>query len=421
MPGTYAFILKGYPRLSETFITQEIHGLERRGLSVVIISLRHPTDATDHPMHAAIRAPVRYLPEYLLREPRRVLSAWRAVRSRPGYRAARRVWLRDLARDPSPNRIRRFGQALVVAHEIEPTVTHFHAHFLHTPGSVARYASLLTGVPWSVSAHAKDIWTIPAWEKAEKLAACAWCAACSALNADHLRSLAPSGRVHLVYHGLDATRFPPNSAPPADRDGSEAGDPVRLLSVGRAVPKKGYDDLLGALSRLPPALHWRMVHIGGGPLLGRLKRRARRLGLATRIEWRGAQSHDAVLAAYRDADLFVLACRTARDGDRDGLPNVLVEAQSQGLGCVSTTNAAIPELIQDGLSGRLVAAGDVAGLIAALGELIADPPRRRALGVAGERRVSTHFDAAEGIDRLAGLLGFERPAARAAVSGTGGA
>ena len=420
MPGTYAFILKGYPRLSETFITQEICGLERRGLDIVIVSLRHPTDAATHPMHAAVRAPVRYLPEYLLREPRRVLRAWRAVRSRPAYRAARRAWLRDLPRDPSPNRVRRFGQALVLAHEVEPTVTHLHAHFLHTPGSVARYTSLLTGVPWSVSAHAKDVWTIPTWEKAEKLAACAWCAACSALNADHLGALAPPGRVHLVYHGLDDARFPPNRGPAADRDGTEAGDPVRLLSVGRAVPKKGYDDLLSALSRLPSALHWRLVHVGGGPLLPRLKRRARRLGLASRIEWRGAQPHEVVLAAYRQSDLFVLASRTAPDGDRDGVPNVLVEAQSQGLCCLSTASAAIPELIEDGVTGRLVAAGDVAGLAVALGELIADPARRRALGGAGEKRVRTHFDAADGFDRLAGLFGLDRGAARAMVSGAGG-
>jgi glycosyltransferase involved in cell wall biosynthesis len=323
--------------------------------------------------------------------------------------------------------VRRFGQALVLAHEIEPTVTHLHAHFLHTPGSVARYTSLLTGLPWSVSAHAKDVWTIPQWEKAEKLDDCAWCAACSALNADQLATLAPPGRVHLVYHGLDPDRFPPNPAPAYNRDGTDAADPVRLVSIGRAVPKKGYDDLLTSLSRLPPALHWRLDHVGGGPLLDRLKRRARRLGLASRIEWHGAQPHDAVLESYRQSDLFVLASRTARDGDRDGLPNVLVEAQSQALACVSTASAAIPELIEDGVTGRLVAAGDVGAMAAALGELIADPQRRRALGRAGEIRVRTHFDVADGIDRLARLFAPDTggadaaPLGRAAVSGAGGA
>ena len=420
MLGTCAFILKGYPRLSETFIAQEIGALERRGLKITIVSLRLPTDSRTHPVHEGIAAPVRYLPEYLVRQPLRVLRAWRAVRRRPAYGVARKVWLGDLARDPSTNRVRRFGQALVLAHEIEAAVSHLHAHFLHTPGSVTRYASLLSGLPWSVSAHAKDVWTIPEWEKAEKLAACSWCAACNALNAEHLAALALPGRVHLVYHGLDSARFPPNPDPPSGRDGSDENDPVRLVSVGRAVPKKGYDDLLAALSRLPPALHWRFVHIGGGTLLGRLKRQARRLGLGPRIQWRGAQSHDAVLESYRRADLFVLASRTAPDGDRDGLPNVLLEAQSQGLACVSTATTAIPELIEDGVTGRLVAAGDAAGLAQAIGALIADPALRRALGQAGEKRVRAGFDAADGIDRLAGLFALgadERGAAGARAAG----
>jgi hypothetical protein len=112
-----AFVLKGYPRLSETFIAQEIHALERRGLDVLIVSLRHPTDSTTHPVHRQIRAERLYLPEYLSQEPLRVWRGWRRARRLPGYRAARRIWLADLFRDVTPNRIRRFGQALVLAAE----------------------------------------------------------------------------------------------------------------------------------------------------------------------------------------------------------------------------------------------------------------------------------------------------------------
>ena len=108
-PGRVAFVLKGYPRLSETFIAQEIRALEQRGLDIQIVSLRHPTDHTRHPVHGQIRAPVLYLPEYLKDAPRRVFEAWRRARLLPGYRAARRAWLADLTRDPTPNRIRRFG------------------------------------------------------------------------------------------------------------------------------------------------------------------------------------------------------------------------------------------------------------------------------------------------------------------------
>ena len=162
-----AFILKGYPRLSEAFIAQEIAALERRGLDLLIVSLRRPTDDRVHPVHREIRAPVSYLPEYLRREPMRVLRAWWAVRKLPTYAKARGQWLRDLRRDPTPNRIRRFGQALVLAAELPAEVTRPHAHFLHTPASVARYCAILRGLPWSGSAHAKDIWTTPEWEKRE--------------------------------------------------------------------------------------------------------------------------------------------------------------------------------------------------------------------------------------------------------------
>ncbi len=164
MNGTVAFILKGYPRLSETFIAQEIRALERLGLDIAIFSLRHPTDTGVHPIHGEIVAPVHYLPEYLHREPLRVWRAWRAFRGKPGHGAALTTWLGDLRRDFTRNRVRRFGQALVLAHELPAGVDRLHAHFLHTPASVARYASLLTGLPWSASAHAKDVWTTPGWE-----------------------------------------------------------------------------------------------------------------------------------------------------------------------------------------------------------------------------------------------------------------
>src|SRR5205814_8397755 len=133
---------------------------------------------------------------------------------------------------------------------------------------------------------------------------------------------------------------------------------VVALSVGRAVGKKGYDDLLAALALLPPALAWRFVHIGGGALAKQLKRRARNLGLEGRIEWRGARPQPEVLAAYREADLFVLAAKIGKDSDRDGLPNVLMEAQSQRLACIATRLPGIGELIEDGRTGELVPPAD---------------------------------------------------------------
>jgi glycosyltransferase involved in cell wall biosynthesis len=404
--------LKGYPRLSETFIAQEILALEQRGLDIVIVSLRHPTDRATHPVHQLIRAALLYLPEYLYQEPRRVWRGWRRSRRRSGYRRALRAWFSDLLRDPTPNRIRRFGQATVLAAELPANVNHLHAHFLHTPASVARYAALITGLSWTVSAHAKDIWTIPVWEKRTKLAEAGWVVTCTEAGRSHLASLAPRRNgVALCYHGLDLERFP--AAPPRSNggDGSDPEHPVILLSVGRLVAKKGYEDLLAALALLPPGLEWRFVHIGGGTLRTALIHRAGRLGLSHKIKWRGALAQPDVLAGYRQADLFVLASKVAKDGDRDGLPNVLIEAQSQQLACIATDVSGIPELIEQGVTGFLVPPDDPVGLAQAMCTLIRDPARRAALGTAGERHVRSNFAMKSGIDVLAehfGLLSANR-------------
>lgn len=408
-PGRVAFVLKGYPRLSETFIAQEIAALEQLGLPILIVSLRHPTDKHTHPIHADIRAKLLYLPEYLRDEPMRVFRAWWQVRRSPAYRAVWSMWWRDLLRDRTANRLRRFGQALVLAHELPSDVVRLHAHFLHTPASVVRYAAALRALPWSGSAHAKDIWTTPQWELSEKLTSCDWLVTCTGTNRDYLSSLAPPGRVELVYHGLDLARFPLYLLARPPRDGSLPSDPVRLLSVGRLVEKKGTDVLLDALARLPPGLHWNLVHVGGGPLRETLSVRAKTLNIEHRIAWRGAMTQDQLLQEYRAADLFVLASRIAADGDRDGLPNVLMEAQSQALTCVATQVSAIHELIDDGSTGVLVPQQSPEALAAALGSLITDPSRRLAYGSAGQARVAKHFGMQANLVRLARKFGLPVP------------
>jgi glycosyltransferase involved in cell wall biosynthesis len=393
---TIAVVVKGWPRLSETFIARELVGLEARGLRLRLYSLRHPTDRKVHATARGLRAAIAYLPEYLWQEPLRVWRGWRIARRLAGYHDARTLWLRDLARDLTPNRIRRFGQALVLAAELPADIAHLYAHFLHTPASVARYAAHMRGLGWSVSAHAKDIWTTPDWEKAEKLADAAWAVTCTGAGHAHLSALAPPRRVELVHHGL-AFDDAGSPARPA------IAGPIRLLTVGRAVPKKGYDDLLQALATLPATCDWRLAHIGGGPLLPDLKRRADELRLSERIDWRGARDEDEVRQAYRDADLFVLASRVTADGDRDGIPNVLVEAMSHGLPVVATWAGAIPELVTP-TTGILVAPGDPDVLSTALAALIADPARRRILGDAARTHVRAEFPASRGQDRIAALL-----------------
>jgi glycosyltransferase involved in cell wall biosynthesis len=406
--GPVAFVLKGYPRLSETFIAQEIRALEELGLDIRIVSLRHPTDPATHPVHREIRAPVLYLPEYLHQEPKRVLRGWRIARRLPGYRAARRLWLKDLARDITPNRIRRFGQAVVLAAEAPETITRLHAHFMHTPGSVARYAAIMRGRPFSMSAHAKDIWTIPTWEKEEKLADADWTVTCTAGHREHLAGLTEPDKVALSYHGLNLDRFSPRPGARADKDGRDTFNPVVILSVGRAVEKKGYDVLLRALARIPSTVHWRFIHVGGGALATKLHSFAKDLHIGDHVDFRGALAQESVLELYREADLFVLASRVADSGDRDGLPNVLMEAQSQGLACIATDTAAIPELIVDRETGRLVPPDHPQALADAIVEICGDPALRAQFGAAGERRVRQQFGMDAGLAVLAERFGIRR-------------
>ncbi|MGJ8544282.1 MAG: glycosyltransferase [Sulfitobacter sp.] len=395
-----AIVVKGWPRLSETFIAQELVALEEAGLGFEIWSLRHPTDTKTHPLHDRLRAPVRYLPEYLRDDPLRVAQAMLAVQSLPGFEAAHEAFKADLARDDTPNRRRRWGQACVLAHEAPAALRGFYAHFLHTPSSVARYAAILRGLPWSFSAHAKDIWTSPEWELREKLSGAHhgadFGATCTEFGAKHLQSLADNpSRVDLVYHGLDLARFP---APPA-RPQRQVSDTLHLLSVGRLVEKKGFDNLIDALGLLPQGLAWHWTHIGGGALGDDLRSRARALGIDGKITWRGACDQPEVIAAMRRADLFVLPSRIAADGDRDGLPNVLMEAASQKLPILSTPVSAIPEFITDGTHG-LLASDAPDAIAAAIGKIANDPNLGPALAEAAHTRLHAEFTMAPGIAHL---------------------
>ena len=276
-----AVVVKGWPRLSETFIAQELVALEAAGHAFEIWSLRHPTDIKRHPLHARLKTKVNYLPEYLYEEPERVWEARAIARQLPGYGTAYRIWRADLRRDLTPNRIRRFGQACVLAAEMPEEVLGLYAHFLHTPSSVARYAAIMRGLPWSFSAHAKDIWTSPKWEIQEKLSAAhhgaAFGATCTGFGAKHLQELADTpDRVDLVYHGLDLTRFPD----PPNRRLRKPQDAVQFMSVGRLVEKKGFDRLISALALLPNSLDWHWTHIGGGGLGDLLQDTAEDAGIA---------------------------------------------------------------------------------------------------------------------------------------------
>jgi glycosyltransferase involved in cell wall biosynthesis len=386
-------IMKGYPRLSETFIAQEILSMERAGFDIDIVAMREPHDVAIHPVHREIRAPVRYVPEYLHDAPLRVVRSFLKARKLPGFAGAWRAFRRDLGRDFSRDRVRRLGQAAVLAAEMPAGAARLHVHFIHTPASVTRYASMMTGLPWSCSAHAKDIWTTTDADLALKLAEAEFTVTCTKSGLERLNRLAPPDRpARLVYHGLDLSRFRPLVAPRAARTGADPDLPVRFLTVARAVEKKGLDTMIDALARLPEGLAWTWTHIGGGPLGDTLRERARRAGLTERCRFLGARPQEDVIAAYAASDVFVLPCRVAGDGDRDGLPNVLMEAGSQGLALVSTAVAGVAELIDDGSTGVMVPPDDPDALAAAMARLAVDPAERYRLGKAASAKIFRLFD-----------------------------
>lgn len=399
-----AVILKGYPRLSETFIAQEILELERAGFDLSIISLRHPTDKHTHPVHAEIKAPKFYLPEYIYQELFRVWWAKVNCAFKPGFWKAMPVFLKDLWRDPTANRIRRWGQAMVLAHEYADDHDHFYAHFLHTPCSVTRYAALISQKSFSISAHAKDIWTSPEWEMREKLEDCDWLVTCTQGGAEYLEGLAPEGRVHLVYHGLDLSRFPKLENSPSKNDGSSVAKTIKLVTVGRAVAKKGIDTLIHSLANLPSDLNWHWTHIGGGPLKGELEELATTLGIKDKCDFKGALAQSEVLQTYKTSDLFILPSRIDETGDRDGLPNVIVEAQSQGMAVISTNISGIPELIDTNKNGILIEPDNIDDLTKAIETLARDTKRRNEMGLLGAKKVHQHFSHKETIGEIITLL-----------------
>lgn len=396
-----AVVVKGFPRLSETFVARELQALEARGLSFSLHVLRHPgSDAAL--VESNVSATPQYLPEYLREAPARVFNALDRARRLPGFSKAWRAFRADLSDEFARARIRRFGQACVLADDMPATVRHIYAHFAHSPASVARYAAMMRGVGFSISAHAKDIWTTPDWDLERKLTEAAFVTVCNRIGHERLAALG-GAKVHLIKHGL-AKGALASAAPAQSRDGSAQDDSVRLVTVARAVEKKGLRTLIDAMSRLPRSLFVRLDHFGGGDLLDELKAKTRALGLDDRIAWHGPTRHAQVIDALDRSDLFVLPARLGSNGDRDGIPNALLEAQARGLAVISTKVGGIEEAVSDGRTGLLVPPGDPDALAKLLSELAQAPAKRQALGGQALDHARQAYDAEAGYDAIAALL-----------------
>lgn len=402
MEPKLAIVVKGFPRLSETFVARELQALEARGLAFSLHALRKPgSDAAL--VDNRVGAIPQYLPEYLHDAPLSVARAFAAARRLPRFGAAWRAFRDDLASEFARARARRFGQACVLALQMPASVRHVYAHFAHSPASVARYAALMRGIGFSISAHAKDIWTAPEWDLRRKLADTAFVTVCNKAGYDRLKSFGSQAPLKLIYHGL--SRDVIADAPrPQSRDGSNASDPVRIVCIARAVEKKGLRRLLDALAALPRELSWHLDHYGGGELLAELKAKAQALGVERRVTWHGPRPHPEVIAALDRSDLFVLPAVIGNDGDRDGIPNALLEAQARGLAVLASRVGGIDEAVCDGRTGRLTEAGDVGALRDVLIDLIGSPNTRGILGAAALEQARRTGDAEAGYDAIAALL-----------------
>ncbi len=368
------YVLKRYPRLSETFVVRELLGLEAAGVHVGVDALSSPEPGLRHPEVDEVCAAVRYVPRRpRLWEPRTaaVHAAWIARQPR--------TWWRCASEAHRQGQFRRFLQAGFVAQRARrERFDHIHAHFATAAAETARWAGALSHTPWSVTAHAKDIFHVDHVDAfPRRIATAAAVVTVSQHNAEHIADVAPPGvRV----------RFVPNAVALVPSDGPDVTGTI--LCVARLVPKKGIDTLIDAAAVIARSVDGLRVEVvGDGPLRGELEERIARLGLTGRVVLRGALRSDDVAAAYRGAAMLVMPCRVAADGDRDGLPTVILEAMARGLPVVSTDTVGIGEVVRDGETGLLVPPDDAASLANAIEKLWREPAMAKSFGAAGRRLV----------------------------------
>lgn len=400
------FILKGYPRLSETFIAQEIYLLEQRGFQIDIYSMRGPREKTRHPVHDKIKAKVVYIPEYILESFAEIFWANFAVAfTRPIYLALlpQALWKSICQRSRSP--IKRFLQAGWLIHREDlghTQVKHLHSHFVHAPTELTFYLSKITGITFSISAHAKDIYTSTPEEIRERVQASEFLMTCTEFNFHKIRELVGpehSGKINQVYHGVSLSAFQPQQEPAFEFPQK------RLLTIARLVEKKGYEDVFAALKILQEkGLHLHYDIYGDGELKASLIELRDRLGLQEQITLHGAVSQPIVLKAYQEGGVFILASRETESGDRDGIPNSMAEAMSMAMPVLATNVSGIPEILENNLSGILVQQRSPAEIARGLERLFSEKGLAAKLGIEARKKVTRVFDADRCIDVCEKLL-----------------
>ncbi len=411
---TVAYILKGYPRISETFIINEIYLLEQMGISLRIFSVKQPNEKKSHAVVDKIKASVTYLPKtesiteghfglWLARHlPRFMKSHLRLLRRRPRawmrtlfyaiFGLSFQVFLKNGARFKK-SFIKEFLQAGTIADQIlaEGNIGHLHGHFCHGSTTITMLASYMTGIPFSFTAHAKDIYLPklnPNGLLQTKIADAQFVTTCTDSNRQYLEQLYPNGApIHTIYHGLDTTLF----TPPADR-GDESVPTI--LSVGRFVEKKGFPYLVEACRLLKKRGHQFRCRIVGqsDEQTDLVKEMIREGRLEEVVQVESGVTQETLREIYTEAAIFALPCFVVDNGDRDGIPNVLAEAMAMELPIVSTDISGIPELVESGVNGLLVSQKNALALADALECLLIDATLRRRLGQAARETIIDVFD-----------------------------
>ena len=403
---TLAYILKGYPRISETFISNEILLLERLGFKMRLFPMRKGREDFCHESVKQIKARVDYLPTELLIELPRLIgpNILCAVKQPQRYRHALATAARRFRRTRKQATFKHLFQAGYLAEKFlsrEPSICHLHGHFAHSPTSVTMFSSLLSGLTFSFTAHAKDIYTSHPDQLREKLEQAEFVATCTRQNKAYLDELngKNGARIHCIYHGIDLHLF--NSVDTR----TETSAPYKLLTVARIIEKKGLPTVYRALQRIAEkGIDFEHTLIGDGDDRDAVLGLIRELGLDSRCQWLGTKPHEEVLEHFTESDLFILGSKIAADGDRDGIPNVLVEALAMGVPAVATNVSSIPEIVINGTTGLTVEQEDSESLAKAIIELLTDRPLRQKVIVSGRDFVADHFDNSRLIVEMARLF-----------------
>lgn len=371
------YVLKRYPRYSETFIVNEILAHEAAGQKLTIFSLLAPGDTHFQDAIARVRAPVYYL------------FAERGLRASDFWQGLRGIDLALLPADTADEDSRTVYQAALLAHAVRNHgLTHLHAHFATQVTSVARLASYLTGLSYSFTAHAKDIFhnDVSSADLSRKLADASAAITVSNFNVDYLHQhygLAAE-RVQRIYNGLELDRFS-YSIPHSRRP--------HIVAVGRLVEKKGFPVLVDACASLAQAgIDFTCEIIGAGPLEQALHEQIERLGLGRMLSLLGPRPQQEIIERVRAAAIFVAPCIQANDGDRDGLPTVLLEAMALGTPSIATDVTGIPEIIQDEITGLLVPQNNAKALAMSMMRLLQNPELGEHMARSARRLIETEFN-----------------------------